>query len=115
MLRIAHCLDNRLTDGGKAVSPIHIIIFSFATHFCYRLSKPRGLVQPKGVVKFQKNEFTSSDVEPATFQLIAQCLNHYNIIRVLVLREKATYRVYSAERFNYIDEELLSTADSMFC
>jgi hypothetical protein len=23
MLRIPHCIDNRLTDGGKAVSPTH--------------------------------------------------------------------------------------------
>jgi hypothetical protein len=23
MLRIPHCLDNRLTDGGKVVSPTH--------------------------------------------------------------------------------------------
>jgi hypothetical protein len=23
MLRITHCLDNRLTDGGKVVSPTH--------------------------------------------------------------------------------------------
>jgi hypothetical protein len=23
MLKIPHCLDNRLTDGGKVVSPMH--------------------------------------------------------------------------------------------
>jgi hypothetical protein len=23
MLRVPHCLDNRLTDGGKVVSPTH--------------------------------------------------------------------------------------------
>jgi hypothetical protein len=37
MLSVPHCLDNRLTDGGKVVSPMHrrtllprnVIIFMF--------------------------------------------------------------------------------------
>jgi hypothetical protein len=51
MLRIQHCLDNRLTDGGKIVSPTHRQrsapqkhYFSASdTLFCLRLSKPQGL------------------------------------------------------------------------
>jgi hypothetical protein len=43
MLRILHCLDNRLTDGGKVVSPMHQPYFTLqkrdycyvsGTHFC---------------------------------------------------------------------------------
>jgi hypothetical protein len=28
MLEIPHCLDNQLTDGGKAVSPMHLLHFT---------------------------------------------------------------------------------------
>jgi hypothetical protein len=43
MLRIPHCLDNRLTNGGKVVSPTHrpdftpqkhYYIYISGTHFC---------------------------------------------------------------------------------
>jgi hypothetical protein len=42
MLRIPHCLDNRLTDGGKVVSPTHWphstpqkhYFSASGTHFC---------------------------------------------------------------------------------
>jgi hypothetical protein len=62
MLRIPHCLDNRLTDGGKVVSPTqqpqftpqkHYYFNASGTHFCWRLSKPQGLVRPEGIVKFE--------------------------------------------------------------
>jgi hypothetical protein len=52
MLRIPHCIDSRLTDGGKVVSltrrPRSTSQKHFSTsgtHFCYRLSKPPGLVR----------------------------------------------------------------------
>jgi hypothetical protein len=36
MLRIPHCLDNRLIDGGKVVSPTHLhqfcVIYSYIVH-----------------------------------------------------------------------------------
>jgi hypothetical protein len=44
MFRIPHCLDNRLTDGGKFVSPTHrtmmlyspetLFFYASGTHFC---------------------------------------------------------------------------------
>jgi hypothetical protein len=48
MLKIPHCLDSRLTDGGKVVSPTHrprltsqkYYLYASGTH-CY---KPQGLV-----------------------------------------------------------------------
>jgi hypothetical protein len=42
MLRIPHCLDSRLTDGGRFVSPTHrpllytpeAFVYASGTHFC---------------------------------------------------------------------------------
>jgi hypothetical protein len=57
MLRIPHCLDNRLTDGGKVASlmyrPLSTLqkhYFSASgTHVCKRLSKPQGVVRLEGL------------------------------------------------------------------
>jgi hypothetical protein len=66
MLRIPHCLENRLTDGGKAVSPRDTPYFTpqkhyfnvSGSHFCYRLSNPQGLVRPEGLGTFKTtNDF----------------------------------------------------------
>jgi hypothetical protein len=62
MLRIPHCLDSQLTDGGEVVSPMHRPRYSppnhnfsaCGTHFCYWLCKPQGLVRPKGLGKLKK-------------------------------------------------------------
>jgi hypothetical protein len=49
MLRIPHCLDNRLRDGGQVASPIHqphftpqkhYYFYVSGTHFCLRLGSP---------------------------------------------------------------------------
>jgi hypothetical protein len=64
MLRIPLCPDNRLIDGGKAVSleqpphftpQKHCYFYVSGTHFCQRLSKPQGLVRPEGLGKFKKS------------------------------------------------------------
>jgi hypothetical protein len=73
MLRISHCLDNRLIDGGKFVKPqapaelyspetLFIFFNVSGTHFCSRLSKPQGLVRPEGLGKFK----IKSEVIPVT-------------------------------------------------
>jgi hypothetical protein len=62
MLRIPHGLDSRLTDGGEVVSPTHRprstlqkhYFSASGTHFCYRRSKPQGLVRPEGLGKLEK-------------------------------------------------------------
>jgi hypothetical protein len=62
MLRIAHCLDSWLRDGGNVVNPTHRPHFSLqkhsfsasGSHFCYRLSEPQGLVWPEKLGKFKK-------------------------------------------------------------
>jgi hypothetical protein len=38
MLRIAHCLDNRLIDGGKVVSPTHQPHFTPQKHDYFNVS-----------------------------------------------------------------------------
>jgi hypothetical protein len=61
MLRIPYCLDTLLTDGGKAVSLTHRqrstpqkhYFSASGTHFCWRLSKPRGLERLEGLGKLK--------------------------------------------------------------
>jgi hypothetical protein len=62
MSMILECPDNQLTDGGKVVSPTqrphftsHKHYFSVSgTHFCKRLSKPKGLVRLEALGKLKK-------------------------------------------------------------
>jgi hypothetical protein len=62
MLRIPHCLDNRLTNGGKVVSPTHrpllyspeTLFLCFWYSFLLGLVKPQGLVRPEGLGKLIK-------------------------------------------------------------
>jgi hypothetical protein len=59
--RIVRCCgsQNRLTGGGEVVSPKHWPHFTTQGHyfsasgtdFCYRLSKPQGLLQLEGIGK----------------------------------------------------------------
>jgi hypothetical protein len=44
------------------------------TYFCYRLSKPQGLVRPEGLGTFKK---ITSVFEPTTLRFVALCPNHY--------------------------------------
>jgi hypothetical protein len=52
------------------------IISASGTHFCQRLSKTHDSVRLERLDKLIQN-FISSELEPATFQLVAQCPNHY--------------------------------------
>jgi hypothetical protein len=63
-------MDNRLTDGGKAVSPMHPPHFTpqkdyyfnvSGNNFCSRLSKAQGLVRPEGLGTFKNSP--SSGIE----------------------------------------------------
>jgi hypothetical protein len=61
ILRISHCIDSLLTDGGKFVSPTHPPRFTpqkhfsaSGTHFCQRLSKPQGLLRPERLGELKK-------------------------------------------------------------
>jgi hypothetical protein len=74
MLRIPHCLDNRLINGGKGVSPrtrrtlLHrnIIIFMFLVLISVKmLDKPQSLVRPEGLGKFKNSPHRVSNPRPS--------------------------------------------------
>jgi hypothetical protein len=55
VIRIPHCLNNLLTDGGKLVSLAHRHHFSASgTHFCQRISEAQCLLRPEGLAKLKK-------------------------------------------------------------
>jgi hypothetical protein len=73
--RLPHFLDNRLTDGGEAVSltcrsaafyPQEDFWYSFLLE---AVSIPGAIVRLEGLGKL-KNSMTSSGIEPATFRLV---------------------------------------------
>jgi hypothetical protein len=74
MLRIPHCLDSRLTDGGEVVSHTHrphitleedrLLFISFRGW-----GNPRAIVQLEGLGKLKKIQWTHRDSNP----LVAKC------------------------------------------
>jgi hypothetical protein len=79
MLRIPHCLDNRLTDGGKVVSPTHLphttpqkhYLSVSGTNFCYKLTNPQGLMRPEGLDTFKNSVHRVSNPRPSGLWLSA--------------------------------------------
>jgi hypothetical protein len=73
-------------EGGKFVSPKHRPPLPPGNipgaHFCWRLSRPQGHMRPEGLCQWNI-PVTASAIEPATFWLVMQCLNHLRH-RVLV-------------------------------
>jgi hypothetical protein len=78
MLKFPHFLDNWVTDGFKVVSLVHWPPFTPPGRFLVLISV-RGWIDPRAIVWVEisqlKNPVTSSVIEPATFQLVIQCLN----------------------------------------
>jgi hypothetical protein len=75
MLRVAHFLDNRPTDGGNVVSLTrrsHLYppgIFLVLIYIRGSID-PRAILRREGLGQF-KNPITSYGIEPATFRLVA--------------------------------------------
>jgi hypothetical protein len=103
MLRIPHCLDNRLTDRGKVVSSSHrprsILqkhYFSVSgTHFCYRLSKPLGTVRPEALGKLIKKINSSnrvSNTRPSACSILPRVVQlRYQLKGMLKRTVKSVY------------------------
>jgi hypothetical protein len=75
MLRIPHCLDSRLTDGGEVDSLTHRPSSFYPQEdswysFLLEAKSTRAIVRPEGLGKL-KNAMTSSGIEPPTLQLVA--------------------------------------------
>jgi hypothetical protein len=74
-LRLSNFLDNRLTDGGEAVSLMRRPPFTPQEDSWYSFpleaeSTPGPIVRLKGLGQL-KNPKTSSGIEPATFRFVA--------------------------------------------
>ena len=62
-----------MSDLGTArLYPQEIFLW---THFCYRLSRPQGHCMAGNIMSMKKLAMTPSGMEPATFRLVAHCLN----------------------------------------
>jgi hypothetical protein len=67
-------------DGGKVVSNTHQPPLppgnAPGTHFCLRMSRPQGHSAIGRILCQRKIPMTPAGIEPATFQCVAQHLNH---------------------------------------
>jgi hypothetical protein len=88
MLRISHCLDSRLRDGGKFVRHKHRPrstpqkhFPSSSSHFCYRLNRPEDLVRLEGLGKLKKKRIIylirSRTCDLSACSIVPQPLRHH--------------------------------------
>jgi hypothetical protein len=55
ILRIAHCLDSRLTDGGEVLRlAVRFLLTILGTHFSYRLIQPKSNSKAGTVRRIEK-------------------------------------------------------------
>ena len=92
-------------EGAKVVSPTHRPPLSPQEIFLVFISlrgwvDPRAIVRPEGLCQW-KIPMTPSEIEPATFRRVAQCLNQ---LRHRVPRSK---RVHSANAFRINDKQVI--------
>jgi hypothetical protein len=113
MLRILHCLDNRPTDGCKVVSLTHPPHFTpqkyhyfyvSGTHFCWKLSKPQGLVRPEGLGKLKKK---SSHRVPSGLQHSAFTTTHIQGSISLIVGQMPLHHDYCFIRIQIVEFPLL--------
>ena len=77
-------------EGGRVVSPTRRPPLPAGnipgTHFCYRLSQPQGHSTTGRICQW-KIPITPSEIEPATFRLVAQCQKNKRAMLKCILKE----------------------------
>jgi hypothetical protein len=102
--RFPQLLDNRLIDGcdvaalrvGRPLLPGTFLVLISVR----RWVDPRAIVRLEALAQ-ENNWFTSLGLEPATFQLVAQCLNHLRLwfaaLSWVLSRQKTLDQAYVTE------------------
>jgi hypothetical protein len=101
MMRVPRCLDNRLIDDGKAVSPMHrtllprnIIFFLMVPVLI--LSKPQDLVWLEGLGKFKISPHQDLNQQPSS------CGNKIGIIdKILFSTVLLRLKIFSDKLDNF--------------
>jgi hypothetical protein len=103
-LRILGSLGSQISrqlehEGGKFVSPTHrppLPQKTFLVHISVR-----GCVELRAIVRPEwKNPMTPSGIEPATFRLVAQCLNQLRHRTLISITNKCSLYYAQTKTFN---------------
>jgi hypothetical protein len=104
-------IDNRLTDSGKVVSLTRRPPFTPSQENSWYSFQLRGWVDPRAIVRLQGfgklKKSVSSGLEPATFQLVALCLNQLRYRVYDIYWQLNTWSEYVAKKQKRVNERKL--------